>query len=226
MSDEKSSDANWLDALFKEYDCRFSEIMKHLDLYHRQTNFLQIYISVVIIGSVQIFSNKAVIDFFDSNPDFKKYFYLIALIVGVVILFYLYSSTLVALQTIFLNAERIGAIEKYINKKFGKDLLIWESKIAPQYFNPASYGKKLWIKPNIFAPIWGFVLIVAMCAVFVFLCYIFLPTFFWGYLIVVSVVLLFHIIQCLLLLTKGREHISVFVNEMSNFATNKTAREK
>jgi hypothetical protein len=126
---------------------------------------------------------------------------------GPLFLFHLFASIMDALCLIRLNGERLGAIEIQINKQAGEELLVWEHKAVPHFFGFDQMHVGGWIKPNILAGIWMFLIFILLCASFCVLAFKFVPFLSYVYIPLVLFLMLFHIRQWILMLTIGFESI-------------------
>lgn len=108
--------------LLKEFDQHFQEKLLHMQRYHRQTDFLQIYVAVVVgLGAVTF--APATTSFLQPGDFFSDFgleaiscvFVLLAALVAEYLLFNILDSWVV----IFRNAHRLAALEKELNELCG-----------------------------------------------------------------------------------------------------------
>jgi len=137
-----------LDLLTKDYDHRFSDVMFHSERYHRQVSFLQLYIAALLAVSGVRISGSAenLPEGFRVGSGVLKAAYLIFLILGACIAFYLVSNLLDALFMVYVNGARASILESKINDIVDDRLLIWETTIIPEMFDVRFKNLGVWIR--------------------------------------------------------------------------------
>ena len=124
-----------LDILKKDWENRFAEIMFHSQRYHSQTNLVYLYLSAVVSLAAISYSDQAQKLFQSLSQSELKIVFMVVLVLGVVIQFYLGGLMLDSLYMIYANGGRISFIEKEINQRLGKSVLKWDSEIIPKMYD-------------------------------------------------------------------------------------------
>lgn len=207
-----------IDVLMKEFDHRFTEMMFHSQRYHKQADYISLYISTVIAVGVLIFSDKTAA-FLTNHTVLGVHalpiLYGMFLVFGILVVFYFFTSIMASLFMTYLNGVRMSAVEKLINEKMQRELLVWDTKIIPHFFEIGFVLEKGWLNPNTLVGIWIFLLFLFVASVFSVLCYLFLRQIFWFYFPVVVAASLFHIYQWVQLLSVG---IATMKHEIDRFS--------
>lgn len=122
--------------LLKDLDHRFQEKLVHIQRYHRQTDLLKLYLAfAATIGAIAFSpSTKAILDSQMLIPRLgaEAAIFMFALFAWLLAQ-YIAFSIVDAWVLIFRNAARIGAIEKKLNEICGSEVLVWDSKVAPEF---------------------------------------------------------------------------------------------
>jgi len=214
---DKSNNVQLTELLLMEYGNRFNEIMFHSARYHKQTDFIQVFITLGVLLSPLLFSDK--VAQFMNSQNWSEFtisgIYATFLIVGILIEYSLFAVVLDALFSIYLNGVRAAAIEKKLNIQIKEDLLVWESKIIPQIFGNL-WIEKSWVRPNLLSGIWTLFLFILISIVFCVMCFLFLPNFFWIYAPIVVLLTFFNVYQWLLLHSLGIEYIKAKIFQISS----------
>jgi len=179
-----------IDLLLKEYSNRFDEMKFHSSRYHTQSNIVYIYFTAIISISSFILTNNTLFNKVLSQHQLQPIFVLLILVLALITAYYLYTLMQDALCMIFINGSRIGAIEKLINNRVKRDLLVWDSEIISKYHcNRWIY--KGWIKPSFIMSFWAFLILTILTILLCFICYILIKPYFLPYLISSIVLLIF-----------------------------------
>jgi len=138
--------------LLKEFDHRFQEKTLHMQRYHRQTDFLQLYVAVAVgLGGIAFApATKAL---FDTSivgiGALTVVFVLLAILLAEYLLFGIIDSWVI----IFRNAHRLSAIELELNEMCGSVALRWDSVIAPEFYLPPSGGLAVLLRFDILSSV-------------------------------------------------------------------------
>jgi hypothetical protein len=150
------------DILLKEYDHRFAEVMTYSERYHKQTDILNVAITVLIAAGTYLLKDKSqtsscLVPFISPQPDPYSNIWVAAFLIAcAVLVFYLLSQILNSLFLIKLNGARLAAIEQKLNKLSKEDLLIWDSEAIPHFFGQPlwSSNSKGWVPPTVIIALW------------------------------------------------------------------------
>jgi len=211
-----------IEILLKEYQNRFSEIVFHSGRYHKQVDFLQVYLTV--LGSL-----LAVIFTTDWNKISKsmvnfdiQIIYSAILFLAYVILVYLFTNVMDSLYLIYMNGRRISAIETKINTILGDTLLTWDSNIIPKLFGTHQVFIGFWIRPNLILGIWSFLFIFGVTFGICIISYYIANSFFYIFTPIALFISSFLIFNWILLHSDGLGFIDWAVNgkkfEVSNWS--------
>lgn len=216
MNDDNKTN---IDILLKEYDHRFQEVLLHSKRYHKQSNYIYIFTSIIIAVCTLIFSKntqEAIINF-GLDKQTLNTFLIFFLIISISIAYYFYSTIMEALFVIYMNGSRIAFIEESINKITGKDILVWDSKLIPRFFNPRLMYKKGWVSPNIISGIWAFLFLLIITIALCITSYMILGINALFYIIPVSLLTVYHISQWILLHTVGLQSIRENIYHLDSY---------
>jgi hypothetical protein len=171
-----------LQILLSEYSFIKNEMKTYIELFHKQTNFVTLYLSIIAgILSINI-------SWFSKNlglpaPLLTRYIlfwplsgsevfayqiisffiYVLLAVVG----FYFLIATLSYIYIIEVLARRISVIERNINKLADRDIMTWELSISP-YLIRSFVHKKLWMSPSTIRIVMSLVLLGVILAIQVF----------------------------------------------------------
>lgn len=134
-----------LDLLTKDYEHRTSDAMFHSGRYHRQANFLQLFLATLIAVSAAArtfeFRRPGNLERL-LEPVSPKLVYALLLCIAVGIAFYLFSNVMEALFMIFMNNARLSALEKRMNSLVEEELLVWHSKIVRELLEDSKFARR------------------------------------------------------------------------------------
>ena len=161
-----------IEILFKEYEAISQEINIEKQRYNQQTNFANMYLTVILGITGGLLINKDLRSLLANPPANVGPLFFVASLAGAIMGFYLVASTMDALFAVYLLGTRKAAIEKLINAEKGKDLLIWESKIWPHFYFEFNEVKAR-NKPQYFVGLWVVLLLIVTNAMLTILCWLF-----------------------------------------------------
>lgn len=208
-----------VDLLLKEYDHRFEEILLHTKHYHKQSNYIYVFTSLIIALSTLMLSKNtqdALINY-GLDKHSLNYFLLFFLILSISIAFYFYSILLSSLFLTYLNGSRIAYLENMLNKIVDDDILVWDSKIIPKHYTPNNIIKSGWVNPNILSGFWAFLFLILISMALCITSYILFRAYAWFYIVPVLLLTGFHIKQWYLLHTIGIQNIRENIQNISDF---------
>ena len=202
-----------VEVLLKEYDHRFEEMKLHSNRYHAQSNITYAYITCLIAIASFLITNNGF--FYSVLIDVRNLFVLILLIFVLIVAYYLYSLMQDALCMIYINGIRLSSIEKLINIKMNRELLLWDSKIISRYHN-SKWIFKGWIKPSFILVFWAFLMVVILNIILCIVCYSYAKIFFWWYFSISTVLFIYNIWQTFTLNTTGVRFLTDLVNKVAD----------
>lgn len=203
-----------IDILLKEYDKRSSEINMYINLYHKQINYIYIYVSIIVLLSTNIIFNEQVNKLFGDNQNLTKSSFVIA---GIVFLYYLFATILDTQYMMYINSSRIAAIERLINKKMDENLLAWDSEIIPYFHSLSGTNYRYWFEPNVLVGLWIFLLLSLFTLGFIAIWYILKLKYFYFFSIITLLITSFHIFQWIIFYQIGTAYINKNVHKISRF---------
>lgn len=215
-SQEPDSPAKRTEILLKEYDHRFSEITAYSERYHKQTDILNVAITISIAVGAYLSRDKSqepsscLVPFIPAQPT--SYSSLLVgwfLTIGAILLFYLLSLIMNSLFLVYVNGARIAAIEEKLNKLSRQKLLIWDSEAIPHFFGLRFHSScSLWIRPTAIVGSWLFVILIFASLGLCVLAWKFTARwFFWVYSITIAILFIFHLVSWLTLHLVGRKEL-------------------
>jgi hypothetical protein len=159
-----------LQIMLSEYGLIKAEMKGYIDLYHKHTNFVTLYLSI-IVGLFGV-----VASWFGRNPGLAESLlgiytlpwpyageqikvyqlagFLIYLVLAAVS-FYFIAATISYIYIVEVLGKRAAVVERQINKLAGHDLLIWDTSICPRIIHSFVH-KGLWISPSAVRHIWSY----------------------------------------------------------------------
>lgn len=150
------------DALTKEYQSRSVEIMFHSSRYHKQVNFIQLYLTVLGSFFAILFSKDWSIALNSIQKIDITYVQTGLILTAYLISLYLFTNVMDSLFMIYGNAGRLAAIERNINLVVGREVLLWDSEIIPRLLNMDRPLIGVWIRPNILLAAWSFLFFIGV----------------------------------------------------------------
>ena len=158
-----------IDLLSKEYKNRFDEVIFHSSRYHKQSNFIQLYIA--ISGSIlaMLFSQQW-LDFASTvSTETANAIKAAVISIAYIISLYLFTNILDALYSLYMNGRqladlerRMNAIELRANAATDPNTLRWDSQIIPRLYSADKFFIGAWIRPNILIGVWSFLFFIAI----------------------------------------------------------------
>lgn len=129
--------------LIEEYKIHKDDLYRHRAIYTSNTTYLQFLGIFIFTIYLYAFEHK---DFVQGLPLEVR---LLILSLGSLLIFFFFSSVIASIYMFFILRRRMAEIENRINKALGEPAMIYESQIAPVYFerpsphhgflNPLSY---------------------------------------------------------------------------------------
>lgn len=209
MDEQKKTE---IDILKKDLENRFTEIMFHSQRFHSQTNLVYIYLSAIVSLAIVSFSDEAQKLFQNLSRSEIKVVFMVVLILGVIIQYYIGSLILDSLYMIYANGGRIADIEKEINKRLGSQLLKWDSEIIPKMYDMKYWHYKTWIKPGYIVSAWAVLIWIINAISLIILWLRIVGDYFPLFLAIMGTGTIFHAYQWIVLQTAGIEFINKVVS--------------
>ena len=181
-----------INVLLKEYDHRFEEVKQYSKRYNFQANVTYGYI-MALIGVITLLLSDHNL-FANLSSSIRSLFVFVISLFSIIVAYYLYTILQDALAMIYINGNRIGTIEKSINKILNKEILTWDHKIIIRYHRAKSIIKG-WVRPSVMMVVWAFLVIVFLNLILIFVCYLFSKQYFWIYVGISVALLIFHLWQ-------------------------------
>lgn len=153
-----------VDILTKEYQNRFSEVVFHSGRYHKQVNFIQLYLTV--LGSFfAILFSKDWSATLGAYPNINILYVQSGLILGAYLIsLYLFTNVMDSLYAIYMNGRRLSSIEQQVNSTVGSSILVWDSEIIPRLYDQKKFFIGLWARPNMILGLWSFLFFIGVTA--------------------------------------------------------------
>lgn len=211
------------DLLLAEYEHRFEEVIFHSTRYHKQTDFVHLFATVLVGIGALLLTNQVPPALGNRPTEDLAIFFLLLLVVALILELYLFSTLMESLFMIYLNGSRIAAIEEQLNKFVDSKILVWDSVVIPYFFSPRLLYSRGWIKPHYLVGLWSFLLFGSILAILTCICFFIAPQAFPYYFIAVVVFGVVHIQQWLALLTTGAKLTYAHVQSLSNLDTDGTS---
>ncbi len=199
------------DILYKEYKNRFDEMLFHSNRYHRQVDYIQLYITLLVSVLSFFFISPNLVTFVSNLGVSLQGLYITVICLAFVIALYLFSNIMDSLYMMYANGIRLANIEKEINGIAGKELMRWDSQIVPKLFASKQFTVGAWARPSILVGLWSFLFFllvtVGLCTVSFFMTGNFFYVFTWVALLLTS----FSLANWVLLHTDGISYIDYCV---------------
>lgn len=140
-----------------EHSRRFKDKLVYTDMYASQITYLNVF-ATLVIGMAGLMAS-----FGDLDSDATKFGAVIGLILAAAVLFYLLSTLLDALYHLYANLHQMAYLETEINELFGKELLLWDSRVLPK-LHPTDrlFVEKPLVSPSIFLAFWSVLLVLVL----------------------------------------------------------------
>ncbi len=208
--------------LLKEYDCRFQQTMRHLDRYAEQIKVSNLYLTAMTGGFLIIYSKQG--GSLLSAAD--CWIYGVVLVLAASFLYYVASALMDEVFMLLICGARVRVLEELLNKKVGKEILTWESKIIPGIVNKPPWSHGFWVKPPLLMSLWCSIMGIAIIVLLASIWWAKVGTGFWFYLGFLIVSSVFQIIQFTQLLLVGSEKVNAVVKQSSELELEKPPIEK
>ena len=215
-----------VNTLMREYELHKQELLLQIDLYNRQTKYIQVYgailfgllafifrVSPKLISKFDIGNGISVAEQFKESMVFDLPAFVIPmlLIFAAAIIFYLVSTIMSSSYMFLIIRGRMAEIEDKVNTLLGEPgLLSYETKITPHFLEENSYGVGLFT-PHALSGIWRVFLFFSVIGILIGIAVEKLPTP-WGYVysIIVGYISLFLSAQYYALYKRGKRYIKNF----------------
>jgi hypothetical protein len=136
--DEVLSPKETIDLLMRKYTVMYSALLMRATSYTSHVRNSQI-VATLIVGTAALAFNVQSLQLTNGT---KKWWALLTL-VAISVIYYIWYDTLDAHFAVVSHSARIKSLETQINKVAGRELLIWETVIAPKLWQPAHPFKGL-----------------------------------------------------------------------------------
>lgn len=184
--------------LLKEFDQRFQEKTLHMQRYHRQTDFLQLFVGVAIaLGGISISPSMNPAESIRTilPPEASEQVFFMFILLAVFVAEYLLFSILDSWVIVFRNAHRLAAIELELNEMCGHTALRWDSVIAPEFYI-APRRTDAFMRFDYLSSA-AMALILALTAIsLIFLSSFIAPKYFWEIVITIIIACGLNVYQC------------------------------
>jgi hypothetical protein len=199
MATDADHNPDLLNVLHWEYEHRFTEMIFHSQRYHKQSDLIYTLLAGIAAAGTAIFSDRMteflLHQFKGEASSFVFALHISFLVFGAVFLFYMFASILDSLVMIYLNGARLARIEQQINGIVGREALVWDSVVIPDYFYLSLFKRGGIFKPNVLIGFWVLILLLLIVFSLCYICYIFIPGFFSYYLTIMILLAAIHITQ-------------------------------
>ena len=162
-----------IEVLLHEYDLHRRELFLQIELYHRQTRYIQIYglflsslialmfgINSGLIGTLRIPNLPG-----ESSQIHEKLPILLFLILAAAVAFYFASTAMSASYMFAILRERMAVIEAALNDVLRNPTLqSYESTIVPRFLGELSYAPGLF-PPHVLSGIWRVTLFLSIISI-------------------------------------------------------------
>lgn len=167
---------DFLNILLSEYSYIKNELKTYIELFHRQTNFISIYIPILAsfatIGftwciQAQTFpfpfaeTYKLPWPYVGSVVFLYQVIALIAYILLAMVGCFFFASSINYIYLIEILARRAQSIEIAINKLAKSDIMVWEIAISP-YLIRNRFHKGIWLSPSTLRIGWSFFILIVI----------------------------------------------------------------
>lgn len=151
-----------VDSLLKEHKNRFDEVVFHSARYHKQVNFIQLYLTVVGSFIAVLFSKDWAPVQQSLSGDTVTTLKSTLLSIAAVISLYLFTNVMDALYAIYMNGRRLADLEQKVNTALGAEVVTWDSKIVPKLYSIEKFFIGAWVRPNILVGFWSFTFFIGV----------------------------------------------------------------
>jgi hypothetical protein len=151
-----------VDTLLKEHKNRFDEVVFHSTRYHKQVNFIQLYLTVVGSFIAVLFSKDWAPIQQSLSAGTVTALKSTLLTIAALISFYLFTNVMDALYAIYMNGRRLADLEQKVNGEIGTQALTWDSVIVPKLYSIDKFFIGAWVRPNILVGLWSFAFFIGV----------------------------------------------------------------
>jgi hypothetical protein len=223
--------AKIIDTLLKEYELHRNELLLQIQLYNRQTQYIQLYGALLLgflaflsgsypewikhlIGDEQI---KKILTQTKSLSLVDPMIVIIVLGLAAAIAFYLVSAVMASAYLFLIIRRRMAHIEQEINKHLGTpNLLAYESKVTPHFLEKSRYGKGITFTPHFLSGVWRIMLFACIILILCFIARSILgPSNALPFSIFLASVTIIQVALYIWLNTKGKKNIDKFYQQES-----------
>ncbi len=234
MSDHTEQIVN---TLMREYELHKQELLLQIQLYNRQTQYIQLY-GVFLLGLLTFL--------FSAYPEWSKGLFnelikrlnasgvsisedivrtvtvqsyplppciiLILLILAAFIAFYFVSAVMASSYMFLIIRRRMAQIEQEINNLLSApNILAYETYIASHFLEKTRYGGGLTFTPHFLSGVWRVIIFACIIIILCYSAYSFLPaSFSLPYIIMISILALSQGALYLWLNTKGKKNFDIY----------------
>lgn len=151
-----------VDTLLKDHKNRFDEVVFHSTRYHKQVNFIQLYLTVVGSFIAVLFSKDWVPIQQSLSIGTVTALKSTLLTIAALISLYLFTNVMDALYAIYMNGRRLADLERKVNSEIGTQALTWDSEIVPKLYSIDKFFIGAWVRPNILVGLWSFAFFIGI----------------------------------------------------------------
>lgn len=187
---------NTLRVLFNEYNARHQDSMFNNQRYHRQLNYLQLYVLVMVYLASLILSKPSSSELFGiklpTNISLGVTWPIYVL--ASAIAYFIIANLMDALYMTFSNNARIEHIEKQVNLLLGSNIMIWEHQVTRFLFSVSPYMKKPLVRPYYLVGLWSIILFTCLQYILIRICFITESRLFSNiYMVIIIALSLYHV---------------------------------
>lgn len=166
-------DEKKVDTLIRKYELHKKELLLQIDLYNRQTKYIQVY-GAFLLGLLAFL--LGLYPGQKSKPALPTELLFIILTFGSIVAFYLVSTIMVSTYIILIIRRQMAKIEDKLNTLLNEPgLLFYETKVTPHFLENILYGKWLFT-PYALSGFWRVALFISVIFSLVWIAVDLLPT--------------------------------------------------
>jgi hypothetical protein len=184
-----------VEILMEEYKIHAQELTVQIQLYHRQTQFIQLY-GAILVSLVALLTrfpstlpnNASTTEQISTLPSISPGISLLLLILGATVAFYLVSAAFSSSYIFLILRRRMAEIEESINDAVGQSNLLKYERVTTRTFLEQSYYAPRGIAPHLLSGVFRIGMLAAVISVLVLLAAHLLPrtsAFFYTWTVVV-----------------------------------------
>lgn len=205
-----------VDTLLKEHKNRFDEVIFHSARYHKQVNFIQLYLTVVGSFIAVLFSKDWAPVQQSLSADTVTALKSTLLSIAAVISLYLFTNVMDALYAIYMNGRRLADLEQRVNSTLGAEAVTWDSRIVPKLYSIDKFFIGAWVRPNILVGFWSFTFFIGVSIGLCAAAYVLVEPFFYYFTPVVLFFASVTMLNWLLLHREGLRFIDAAVTGLDH----------